>query len=419
ENVGFKEVPSFSGFWNKEIYTAQTLQQHREVLEGVAYNVAPLKRVALFPTSAGRQRVEPMVVTCQVPLRQGRRGSLLDEFAFGRPTETLLVRSRALELRIMPLPEAGRPAGFSGAVGRYSLTAQASPSTVAQGDPVTLRVELSGTGNLSAVGPLELSLPRGIKAYDPKVQEEEQVVDGRYGGGRTYEYILIPELGGRLQVPPVRLAYFDPEHGEYRTAQSEAVAITSQPSGPAPDAAAYALSRSDIQAVGQDIRYIKPDTRDLGAGVQLWQQPLFWIAQGLLPAALLALVLRRRHRERLQGDVAYARRHLARGHAQRRLKRAAELLDQGRGPELHAEVHRALISFVADRTNHPPASLTPEASARLLTERGVDPHLVGEMQQVLERCELVRFAATEPSQAEVAEIHERAGNLLASLERTL
>jgi hypothetical protein len=418
-NVGFKEIPSFTGFWVKELFVAQQLQGRREVVEGVAFNAAPLRRVALFPTHAGRHRVDPLVVSCDVPQRSGRRGSLFDDLLLGRGSRTVLLSSDSLEVEVLPLPEAGQPEGFTGAVGRFALDVQSQPSTLAVGDPVTVRVTIGGVGNLDAIEVPEFDVPPGIKAYDPKIEEEESTRNGLYGGRRSYEYILIPEVGGILEVPPIRFVYFDPEQEMYRVLESEPIFINSQGAAATQEPESYGLSRRDIQAVGQDIRYIKPNAEGLGRGMDLYRSAGFWSLQGMLPLAFLGLLFHQRHRQRLEGDVAYARRRRARGEAGRRLKRAGELLEAEDGVEFYAEIQRALLAFLADRLNLAAAGLTQESSGLALEEKGVEAALVKRMRDLLAQCDYARFASAASKREEMEQVRARAGKLINRLDKVI
>ena len=419
ENVGFKEIPTFAGFWTKEIFVAQQLAAHRETIEGVAFNAAPLRRMGLFPTSAGTHRVEPMVISCDIPQRRGRRGGLLDDFVFRRATRAVLVRSEALEFEVLPWPEKGRPKEFDGAVGQFTLKVRAQPTSLPIGDPVTLRIEIAGRGNLEAIKLPIVSAVPGIKVYDPKVEEEEKVENGLYGGRRTYEYILIPEGGGMLTVEPIRFAYFDPELERYQLLESEPIYINSQGSAVEQEQESYGLSRKDIQEVGQDIRHIKPDVEELGGSVILYRSALFWTLQGMLPLAFLGLLFYQRHQQRLEGDVAYARRRRARGEAGRRLKQARQLLDREKGVEFHAEIQRAVLAFLADRLNLAAAGLTADTSAQELEEKGVDEELIGGLRDLLVQCDFARFASTASGRREMEKLHARAERLISSLEKVI
>ncbi|MFA6111118.1 MAG: BatD family protein [Candidatus Latescibacterota bacterium] len=418
ENVGFREIPSFSGFWAKELFVAQQLAPRREEVRGVLYNAAPLRQMALFPTSAGRHRVDPLAIACDVPQRATGGASsmrrLLDDPFFGGATRTVLLRSEPVEIEVTPLPDAGRPTEFTGAVGTFALSVQAQPTEVAVGDPVTLRMEISGQGNLDAVKPPVVAAP-GFKVYDPKLAEEPQVTGSRVGGRRTWEYILIPDRGGLLSIPPLRFAHFDPERGQYRRSESPATAIRVRGSG-APAGPDFAVGRTDVEPVGQDIRHIKADATELDRPSAFHRSPLYWLLLAAMPGALGGLVVQRRHHQRLQGDVAYARRRRARGRAGRRLKEAGELLDAGRGPEFHAEVQRAVLAFLADKLNLPEARLTPDLAAEALVDRGVAPEVADRLRELLVQCEFIRFAPASVSSTEMEDVLDRAGRLIGELE---
>ncbi len=417
-NVGFRELPSFAGFWAKELFAAQQLNARREQIRGVLYNAAPLRQMALFPTTAGRQRIDPLAVSCDVPDRSAGFGSpfqqLLDDPFFGGGTRTVLVRSDPVTIDALPLPEAGRPAEFTGAVGDFTLAARAEPAEVQVGDPVTLRVEISGQGNLETVKAPPVSAA-GFKVYDPKLTEEPRSDDTRVGGRRVWEYILLPDRGGQLQVPSVRFAWFDPDRGQYRQAASPSTTVRVRGSA-APAGPANVASRTDLEPVGQDIRHIKPDLDRLQQPLDLAGSWAYWSGLIAMPACLAGFVLYRRHQQRLQGDVAYARRRRARGRASSRLRRANQLLAANQPAEFHAEVQRALLAFLADRLNLPEARLTPDLAAEALQEHGIDPEVTERLRALLVQCEFVRFAPPTNAAATMDEALEQAGRLLAELE---
>ena len=186
QNVSFNKLPTFVGFWTEDLFVAQQLDSHQEVRGGVSYNVAPLRRVALFPTGAGTHAVGTLAVSCDIPKQRSRRGSALDDFFAGDPffgrSRSVRLQSEELQIEVLPLPEQGRPEEFTGAVGRFQLSVEAQPTQVAVGDPVTLRVLVEGEGNMAAVQPLQVDAPAGVKLYDPKVEEEERITNGVYGG---------------------------------------------------------------------------------------------------------------------------------------------------------------------------------------------------------------------------------------------
>ena len=416
-NVSFNKLPTFVGFWTEDLFVAQQLASHQEMRGGVSYNVAPLRRVALFPTGAGTHAVGTLAVSCDIP--QQRRGGALDDFFAGDPffgrSRSVLRQSEELQIEVLPLPEQGRPAEFTGAVGRFQLSVEAQPTRVAVGDPVTLRVLVEGEGNMAAVQPLQVDAA-GVKLYDPKVEEEERVTNGVYGGRRLFEYILIPEQGGTLNIPPLRFAYFDPYQARYEVLESAPITIYSEGSAEE-EGVSYGLSRRDIEAVGEDIRYIKPDAEALGAASMLYNSYWFWTLQGALPFAFLALLVWQRHQRRLQGDVAYARQRRAKGEAGRRLARADALIEDGTEAEFYGEVRAAVLEFVADRLNLAAAGLTIEVCAEALAERQVEAETIAALRDLLTRCDFARFAPAggPPTDREAA--RRLAGEVIAGLEK--
>ena len=421
-NVSFSKLPTFVGFWTEDLFVAQQLEAHQEMRDGVAFKVAPLRRVALFPTHAGTHAVGTLAVSCDIPQQQRtRRRGLLDDFFAGDPffgrSRSVRLQSEELQVEVLPLPEPGRPAEFTGAVGRFQLSVEAQPTQVAVGDPVTLRVLVEGQGNMAAVQPLHVEAA-GFKLYDPKVEEEEQITNGVYGGRRLFEYILIPEQGGTLTIPPLRLAYFDPHQARYEVRESAPIAIHSEGSVEE-EAVSYGLSRRDIEAVGEDIRYIKPDSAALGATSLLHKSYWFWTVQGALPIAFLALLLWQRHQRRLQGDVAYARQRRAKGEAGRRLARADALLADGTEAEFYGEVRAAVLEFIADRLNLAAAGLTIEVCADALATRHIEPETIAGLRDLLTRCDFARFAPSGGPPTDRAAARRLAGEVIAGLEKRI
>ena len=268
---------------------------------------------------------------------------------------------------------------------------------------------------MAEVQPPDLSGAQGFKVYDPKIEDQERVEGSIYGGSRIFEYILIPEEGGELEIPSLRMAYFDPVAGAYQIARSKPIGIWSQARPEAEPTQSYGLTRKDILAVGQDIRHIKPDLQQLADRSYLHRSGWFWTAQGLMPLAYLGLLFYQRHQRRLEGDVAYARRRRARGAAGKRLDRARQLLADGRSPEFHAEVQGAVTAFLADQLNLAAAGLTAETCASALRERGAEEATVEAVLDLLGRCDLARFAPMASSRADMAQVQRESERIVAVL----
>ena len=226
--------------------------------------------------------------------------------------------------------------------------------------------------------------PAGFEVYEPKVKVEEgRSADGRYMAARNLEYILIPERGGRLEIPALSVTYFDPAAHSYRTASTAPIEIRSRGGAGTEAGGKYDLTRREIERLGSDIRHIKPDVERIGAGPALYRSLWYWIAHILLPLGYVALVARHRHRRRLVKDTGYARRRRSGGALSGRLREARRRAAEGDG--FHAALQEAVVAFIADHADLPAPGLTPDRCRRQLEERGLGPDLVNRVAAVLER----------------------------------
>jgi len=422
QNVRYGHQPVYTGFWVEARYDANRLDLKREVVDGREFRAALLRRVALFPTSAGKHDLEQLEIICDIPVQSQRRSLFDFDNFFSDPfrTRQVTVRSEALELEVRPLPP-GAPAGFNGAVGRLQISAQASPAAVTAGDPVTVRVTVSGIGNLKGVAEPVRPSGSGFRFYDPKVSVETEYRGGRLGGEKTFEYVLIPEQAGDQAIPPFRLVYFDPDQARYAVAETAPMPLKVTPGArPSRPKAAPLLSREEVRALGEDIRYIKPDMAVLeDQGTPIYRSRVFLWLQLLPSLGFLGAWLYRRHQDRLAGDVAYARRRRSRPEARRRLADARRLMTSGEGAAFHSEIHRALAQFLADRLNLPAAGMTGDSAAKALAERGAEKELTGQVIGVFQQCDFARFAPGQISGSEMENLYEAAEVLIDRLGRVI
>ena len=354
-DVAWRVLPKFSGFWAKDLFVAEQLDLQQETIGQAKFLVWPLRRHALFPTSSGTHQVQPLTVTCGIPRKnRGRRDvlSLFDSPFFGR-SQSVEVRSGSLSVEVMPLPQLGRPAAFTGAVGSYTITAYADPVSIPVGEPVTLSIQIAGTGNVEAIVEPDIGGLEGFKVYEPKIEVQESIRDDLYLGSKSYEYILIPERAGSLTIPAVQFAYFDPHTVEYRTVMSHPLRIDSRGSASDEGESRYELSRLEIEELGKDIRHIKPDVPALRRKPFLHRSFWFWFLQSLMPLSYGGLVLCQRHHRRLAGDEAYARRRRAK-------TTGTEETPQGRAAPAAGDWGRVLRRSTAGRPDfhrRPPSTL--------------------------------------------------------------
>lgn len=422
-SFNFTRVPEPQGFWVENITPDGQPQVEQLTRNGEPYTTAVIRRVALVPTGPGERTIEPVGVEVQVRLR--RMDAFRDPFGdffggnplFGSTVVPTSVLSNPLTIAVEALPP-GRPQPFSGVVGTLALTANLDRDSVATNEAVTLTVTARGEGNIAAVPNPTLGLPSDFEVFPPEVSESVRPFGPGLSGEKTFEYVLIPRAPGSREIPAITLGYFDDDAEAYRTASTQPIPLTV--SGTAVEGGPGRIARGGVAQLREDIRFIHLGTESLRpAGRVLFDSAAFWLI-ALLPLAGIAGALAlRQHRERLEGDVAYARGRRASRVARKRLAEARTIAATGDARAFYAEVARALRGLVADRLNLAEAGLQTAEVGTRLSERGVDEPVVAETRAILEHCDRQRFAPPGTDPEEKSRFLDRVGELMTRLDRSI
>ena len=217
--VGNAVPPSFAGFFKNDMETQPLNALVRENVNGQIYSTGVLQRFVLYPQKSGEIAIEPYKIDCIVQqVARNRNGSLLDDF-FGPSVQNVkrTISSKSFKIIVKPLPE-NKPAGFSGAVGDFTMKVNADKSQLKENDALTLKIEISGTGNIKLIESPRLNFPPDFEAYDPKVTSN--IAASGNSGNKVFEYLAIPRHSGKFRIPPVEFAYFNPSTGSYKSVTS-------------------------------------------------------------------------------------------------------------------------------------------------------------------------------------------------------
>lgn len=410
-------VPEPEGFWVEDITPAGQPQVEQLTRNGQAYTTAIVRRVVLVPTGSGERTLGPIALEAQVRLR--RRDPFDDFFGrnslFGTSFVPTAVLSNPLTISVEPLP-GGRPEPFSGVVGSLRLTAELDRDVVDANEAVTLTIRAIGEGDIRAVPAPELGLPPDFEVFPPEVSESVRPFGPGLSGEKSFEYVLIPRAPGRRELGPFRMSFFELAGGVYRITETAALSLTvsgTETGGP------VQLSRGRVAQLREDIRFIhlgatlSPVDRMVFSGLGFWMFALLPLA-GIVGAVTL-----RRHRDLLEGDVAYARGRRASRVAKKKLSQARALAGGTDSRAFYAEVARALRGLVADRLNLAEAGLqTGELESRL-AKRGVEEAAVRELMACLDHCDRKRFAPRSEDPGEESLTLSRASAIMSTLDRAI
>jgi tetratricopeptide (TPR) repeat protein len=397
--------------------------QHQQVIDGETYQVVHFQ-TTVVPLRAGTLTIGP--ASLQLNVLTQRRNSVFNDPFFQRffqddPFTTerrpLELHSDPIALTVLPLPEEGKPAGFSGAVGRFTLQASAAPTEVMAGDPITLRMMLNGSGNIGESAPPQLVNTDGFRTYDVHPGKSEGGGPGSTTIAKSFEQVLIPNDAHVGAVPAVAFSYFDPQTRRYETARTEPIALVVRPPRNAGRQEVFAggMPGQHIaqEKLGHDIVYIKDDPGTLSPRSSHWYGgPLFWLWQPVPLLLLVAAAWYDRRRQRLTGDVRYARFSRAGKQARQGLAAAEKALTKGGAAAFYDAVSRTMQEYLAAKLDLPPGGIDADAVAR----RGVAPDLVQDIGQFFTTCEHIRFSPSS-SDGDMRGVLTLAQGIVRRLER--
>lgn len=215
------KMPELSGFYAKEVEMPKMKTFHKEVIGGRTYNTVLWSKYIMYPQMTGNVTVPP--VKFRATVMKESAGDATEDFFNDRqrftPTKVTIL-SPSVTIRVMPLPQ--RPAGFSGGVGAFSISASMAKTTVKTGDPVEIKVVVRGNGNLKTIKAPKVVFPRDFEVYDTKTADSFTFTDKGYSGYVVFTYTAIPKNQGKYTIPAIAFTYFDLQSESYKT-------ITTQP----------------------------------------------------------------------------------------------------------------------------------------------------------------------------------------------
>lgn len=406
-NYGMEKLPVYNGFWSHELEMPKQLDLHKEVLDGVAYSVGEIKRVILYPQRSGILTIDPMEGECVVRMQMKRRRSndpfdqlfndpFFDDpfFGGGRYQDmSQKLKSNSLKINVKALP-ANAPESFGGAVGKFSIETKMDKNTTKTNDPVSIKLKISGSGNIKLVEAPKVSFPGDFETFDPKVTENVTVGASGLSGSKSIEYLFIPRHAGEYKINPVEFSYFDLDRKSYVTLKGPEFKLHVD-KGSENEASVVAgnVDKEDIKMLGKDIRYIKTNNTDLEEqGEDFYDSPGFY---GMLVAPVLlsagAIFYRRRAIE-MNKDVVAVKSRRATRMAKKRLEIANKYLKEQNKEKFYEEVSKALWGYISDKINIPVANLSKDEVSRQLKQRNVKEETIGEFTKTIDLCEFARFA---------------------------
>lgn len=407
--------PKYNDFWSQNIEIKQLVAEDG-TYNGERCRVVVLKKVVLYPQKSGKLEIEPLTMDLDLQLPTNRR-----DF-FGRVQiveDNKRVSAGSKVINVRPLPEKGKPADFSGAVGKFNFKVTPSKTNLKNGESLDLKVAVSGTGNLKLFTLPKPVVPNSVEMYDPVHSEKVNTPLSGMNGEISDSYAIIPQFKGKYPIKPMAFTYFDLGSGSYKTITSPEIMINVL-DGPTASDAAVADNNSGVSkmkvSVGEQFQFIKLKTKlaniqkkdFLGSG-------LFY---GLLFAPFLIIpiiVLAKKKKEAIDGDVAGNRIRLSNRLAKKYLSEAKKQINN---KELfYIALEKAMHNFLKAKLHIETSEMSKDKITEILLAKNAQPQTVEAFINLTENCEFARYAPS--SSGAIQQDFDKAVTIISELEKQI
>jgi hypothetical protein len=430
--INISKLSSFSGFWSQNLLKENDkLQQTTQVIDGEQYIVADIRKIALFPLKSGRLVIDPLELTCVAQVRRQSKTKTGDPFFDDFFNDSFFnsgvanveknLKSNPIIITVQPLPEAGKPADFSGAVGSFTFHSEVDKTRLKTNEAVTLKCIVSGKGNIQLIDKMNVVFPPDFESYDPKITSDIQTTASGISGSQVFEYLLIPRKPGKFSLKAITFSYFDLEKKHYVSLSSPSFTVdVEKGSGEPGTVLTYSgANKEEIKYIGSDIRHIKDSNFSLSqTGSHFFISAGFWLLLGIpLLLFLLFLIMWRKLAAR-HSDTVLMKNLKATKIARKRLHKAEEFQKSGQQDNFYIAISQALWGYLSDKFSIHLAELSIDSVHEALIRKNVSEGIIAQFIETLNNTEFSRFAPGEKN-INMGRIYNEALEIIAKMEREL
>ncbi|MEG1643890.1 MAG: BatD family protein [Bacteroidales bacterium] len=389
--------PSFEGFVVQDI-PIQNPQIELEHFGGERYSVVTIKRALLYPQHTGKITIDPGKFVVAVQVIRPVRGF----FGMMQGYEDIekRIQTQSVAVDVKPLPS-GKPTSFANAVGNFTISSVINTTSPKTNEALTLKLKISGKGNLKYIKDPSVEFPADFEVYDPKTDVSLKTTLSGVEGVRTVEYTAIPRSAGEFTIRPVHFSYFDINTKTYKTLTTQGYTLNVEKGkdGAGTNIANF-TEKEALKMLNQDIRYIKSGNLNLEKSPEpfygMWQYWLYYILP-ILAFAIYVIINRKQAKE--NANITLVRTRKANKVASKRLKVAGKYLKEHNIELFYSEMLKAVWGYLSDKLTLPISELDKENVAMELDKYGLDENTIESFIEILNTCEFAQYA---PSQSDDA-----------------
>lgn len=415
------KLPDFKGFHSQEIEMTGDSRWTQEHENGRNYFTTVYRQFVLFPQQSGKLLIDP--AQFQMIIRKPVQSDDPFDAFFNGGSNVVDIRKTIatpkIAVNVSPLPE-GKPVGFSGGVGEFTISSSINSKEVKTNDAITIKLVISGTGNLKLISEPKIKFPDDFEVYDPKVDNQVRLTREGLTGSRIIEYLAIPRHAGSYKIPGVTFSYFDIRSKSYKTLKTEEYVVNVEKgTGNADQVIANFTNKEDLKVLGEDIRYIKQNKVTFHPkGSFIYGSMTYWLFYIIPAFAFIIFIIVYRKQASENANVAKMRTKKANKVATKRMKLAGKLLSENKKDAFYDEVLKTLWGYISDKLNIPVSRLSKDNIEEKLRNHGVNEELIKEFLNALNECEFARFAPGDENQA-MDKVYSSSVEVISKMENSI
>ena len=413
------DMPDLKGFHTQEVELPRQKQWTLEHYNGRNYNTTVYSQYVLFPQQSGKLEIPSItfegVVTEVIP-----SSDPFDIFSGGRSRDIKKnIVTPKLSINVKSLPE-GKPSNFSGGVGDFTMSSSISTQELKTNDAVTIKVIISGTGNMKLINTPEVAFPQDFEIYDPKVDNKFSLTREGLAGSKVIEYLAIPRHAGEFTIPSIEFTYFDLKTQSYKTLKSEPYNLhVAKGEGNAEQVIANFTNKEDLKVLGKDIRYIKTGHTKFTPKDEFFYGTMSYYLWYIIPLIFfISFLLIYRKQAIDNANVAKMRNKKANKVASKRMKNAGKLLAEKKKEAFYDEVLKALWGYISDKLNIPISQLSKDNIEEELVKYNVSKELIHTFIETMNECEFARYAPGNQNEA-MDKVYASAIDVISKMENSI
>jgi hypothetical protein len=406
------DKPRYSDFWSQNI-DVEGLGAQQGSYKGEDYLYVVLKKTVLYPQKTGKLNIEPLSLDVTVEVPSNRRD------VFGRSfTNTVNRRVSAGKrtINVKPLPEKGKPEGFSGAVGSFDFKLKTNKKELKTSEAFEVNLEVSGNGNLKLFKLPALILPSALEVYEPEHIEKVRTLVSGMRGRITDSYTVVPNDPGSYPIPSVSFSYFDLKSKRYKTLRSERLIITVNAGAEQSNRPEGKTNKNTNVA---DVKQFQPfrTTANFSPvkSKLFFRSFLFWVLLLgpflLIPAFLFFIRSRKARALDVVGNKIRRTNRLARKY----LSEAKNSL--GQKDQFYNALERALHNYLKSKLRIETSDFSKDKVRELLNDKKIGLTDLEGFVSVLTSCEIARY--TPLSSVDMENDFEKAAQVIIKLDKQL